>query len=158
MTTYSSFPGSLSITTLERDAMTLMLQALRSDEALNFRRLGIWLLALAFRLNLTTDHKLADLNSVPHISIYSSHTLHRFRGQATMIYRKRTSSSLVRPKNFLIFVARLGPRRFGYTVSVTPGMSLSPFLTIERASTERSMPTIQPRTDLRLRSPVRRGR
>jgi len=53
--------GSLSITTLERDAMTLMLQTLRSDQALNLRRLGIRLLALAFRLDLTTDNKLADI-------------------------------------------------------------------------------------------------
>jgi hypothetical protein len=59
--TYSSILGSLSITTLERDAMTLMLQTLRSDQALDLWRLGVRLLALALRLDLTTDHEFADL-------------------------------------------------------------------------------------------------
>ena len=41
---------------------------------------------------------------------------------------------------------------------VRPGSSASPFFAITRFSTAMSCPTMQPRTDLRLRSPVRRGR
>jgi hypothetical protein len=38
-----------------------VLQTLRSDETLDLRRLGVWLLALALRLHFTTDDVLADL-------------------------------------------------------------------------------------------------
>ena len=38
-----------------------MLKTLRSDQALNFGGLGVWLLALALRLNFTTDDEFADL-------------------------------------------------------------------------------------------------
>ena len=53
---------------------------------------------------------------------------------------------------------RLGPRRLGKTLSVKPGISLSPCLTMMHESTRMSLPTMQPRTDLRLRSPSRRAR
>jgi hypothetical protein len=41
--------------------MTLVLQALRSNEALDLRSLGVWFLALALRLDLTSDNELANL-------------------------------------------------------------------------------------------------
>merc|ERR1711977_632743 len=49
-------------------------------------------------------------------------------------------------------------RRLGWTVSVKPGMSLSPCFTMARARTAKSMATMQPRTLFLLRSPVLRGR
>jgi len=60
--TYSSIFGSLRVATLECDAVTLVLETLRSNQTLDLRSLGIWLLALALWLNLTTDNELADLN------------------------------------------------------------------------------------------------
>jgi hypothetical protein len=59
--TYGSILGSLSITALQCNAVTLMLQTLWSDQSLNLRGLGVWLLALALWLDLTTDNKLSDL-------------------------------------------------------------------------------------------------
>src|SRR5258706_4036906 len=70
----------------------------------------------------------------------------------------RTSSSFLRLKNLRTLVARLGPSRLRRTVSVRPGISCSPCLTTTRERTAMSGPTMHPRTDLRLRSPVRRGR
>ncbi len=60
-TTYSSILSSLSITALERNAVTLMLQALRSDKTLNLRCLSIRFLSLTLGLNFTTYNKFADL-------------------------------------------------------------------------------------------------
>lgn len=59
--TYSSILRSLCMTALERNSMTLVLQALRSNEALDLRSLGVWFLALALRLDLTSDNELANL-------------------------------------------------------------------------------------------------
>merc|ERR1719347_1964778 len=70
----------------------------------------------------------------------------------------RTSSSLDRLKSLRILVALLGPRRRGTALSVRPGISLAPFLTIVQARTDRDPSTMQPRTDFLFRSPSRRGR
>lgn len=70
----------------------------------------------------------------------------------------RTSSSLLRLKNFRILVALLGPNLLGNTESVKPGISPSPCLTITKERTAISGPTIHPRTDFLRRSPVRRVR
>lgn len=59
--TYSSILGFLGIAALQGQAVALVLKTLRSDQALNFGGLGVWLLALALRLNFTTDDEFADL-------------------------------------------------------------------------------------------------
>lgn len=59
--TYSSILGSLSVTALQRDAVTLVLKTLGSHQALDLGSLGVWLLALTLWLDFTTDDKLADL-------------------------------------------------------------------------------------------------
>lgn len=69
-----------------------------------------------------------------------------------------TSSSFDRLNSLRILDARLGPRRRGTFVSVRPGISLTPFLTMMRARTDRLESTMQPLTDFLLRSPSRRGR
>jgi hypothetical protein len=60
--TYGSILGLLGVSALECEAMTLVLEALRSDETLDLGGLGVWLLSLTLGLNLTTDNELADLN------------------------------------------------------------------------------------------------
>lgn len=57
----SSILGLLSISALQRNTMTLVLQTLRSNQSLNLWCLGVWLLTLALWLNFTTDDKLADI-------------------------------------------------------------------------------------------------
>ena len=131
--TYSSVLGLLSITALQRHAVALVLKALRSNETLNLGSFGIRLLSLTLWLNFTADNKLADLISSNRTSLalWISHTLYsisQLRASpleeavsfARKVYRRytmyvavRTSSSLVRPKNLRILVARLGPRRLG---------------------------------------------
>ncbi len=59
--TYSLILHLLSLAALERNAVALVLQALRSNQTLDTRSLGVWLLALALGLDLTTDNVLADL-------------------------------------------------------------------------------------------------
>lgn len=60
--------------------MTLVLKTLRSNETLDLRSLGVWLLALALWLNLTTDYELADLKFHEHfVSISFSHSVHSRR-------------------------------------------------------------------------------
>lgn len=46
---------------LECDPVALVLETLRSDEALDARGLGVWLGTLLLWLNLTANDKLADL-------------------------------------------------------------------------------------------------
>jgi len=70
----------------------------------------------------------------------------------------RTSSSFVRLKSLRMWLARLGPSRRGTVLSVSPSISPSPFLTTTKAKTLMVASTMQPWTDFRLRSPVRRGR
>ncbi|CAA6658858.1 unnamed protein product [Spirodela intermedia] len=65
----------------------------------------------------------------------------------------RTSSSLERLKSFLIFEALFGPLILGFSMSVNPGRSFSPFFTMTRLRTERSGLTMHPRTDFLRRSP-----
>merc|ERR1719210_2922180 len=81
-----------------------------------------------------------------------------FKGRGLLMTYWQTSSSFDRLKSLRILEALLGPRRLGMVVSVRPGMSAAPFLTMERARTDKLPSTMHPRTDLRLRSPVRRGR
>jgi len=56
-----SILGLLRVTALQCDAVTLVLQTLRSNQTLNLWCLGVWLLSLTLWLNLTTDNKLADI-------------------------------------------------------------------------------------------------
>ena len=59
--TYSGILGSLGLTTLECNAVTFVLETLRSNESLDLGGFGIWLLALAFRLDFATNNEFADL-------------------------------------------------------------------------------------------------
>lgn len=59
--THSSILGSLSVAALQRNAMTLVLKTLGSNQTLDLGSLGVWLLALTLWLDFTTDDKLADL-------------------------------------------------------------------------------------------------
>jgi hypothetical protein len=59
--TYRGILGRFCATTLDCDSVTLVLETLRSDETLDFRCLGVWLRALFFGSDFTTDNKLADL-------------------------------------------------------------------------------------------------
>ena len=51
----------LGLAALKGDAVTLVLEALGSNQALNMRSLGVGLLALALGLDLATDDVLADI-------------------------------------------------------------------------------------------------
>lgn len=62
METYRLILHLLGLAALERNAVALVLQALRSNQALDARSLGVRLLALALGLDLTPDHVLADLS------------------------------------------------------------------------------------------------
>lgn len=59
--TYSSILTSLSTTTLERDAVALVLQALRSDETLDAGGFGVGLRAFFLGLDFAADDEFADL-------------------------------------------------------------------------------------------------
>ena len=59
--TYGSILGRLSSTSLESHPVALVLEALRSDETLDARSLGVGLRALLLGLNLATNDELADL-------------------------------------------------------------------------------------------------
>lgn len=61
MATYRLILDLLSLTALERNAVTLVLQALGGDQTLDARSLGVRLLALALGLNLTPNDVLTDL-------------------------------------------------------------------------------------------------
>ena len=69
-----------------------------------------------------------------------------FRGFRTTYWQ--TSSSLERLKSFRILLALLGPRQRGTVVSVSPGISFSPFFMMTKLRTLRLASTMQPRTDL----------
>lgn len=66
-----------------------------------------------------------------------------------------TSSSLDRLNSLRILDALFGPLILGFSISVRPGKSFSPFFTITKFRTKRSGLTIHPRTDFLLRSPLR---
>lgn len=66
-----------------------------------------------------------------------------------------TSSSFDRLNSFRILDALFGPLILGFSTSVRPGKSLSPFFTITKFKTDRSGLTMHPRTDFLLRSPLR---
>jgi hypothetical protein len=59
--THGSILGLLGVSSLQCDAVTLVLETLRSNQTLDLGGLGVWLLALTLRLNLATDDELADL-------------------------------------------------------------------------------------------------
>jgi hypothetical protein len=59
--TYGSILGLLGVAALQGQAVALVLEALGGDQALDLRGLGVWLLALALGLDLTTDDELANL-------------------------------------------------------------------------------------------------
>merc|ERR1719516_40104 len=80
-----------------------------------------------------------------------------FRGRGLLMTYWHTSSSLVRLNSFLILLALLGPNLLGMVLSVRPGISASPFLTMAMDRTARLPSTMQPRTDFLLRSPSRLG-
>merc|ERR1719188_1651417 len=75
------------------------------------------------------------------------------RGRGLLITYWHTSSSLVRLNSFLILEALLGPSLRGMVLSVSPGISDSPFLRIAKFRTARLPSTMHPRTDLRFLSP-----
>merc|ERR1719305_1459985 len=80
-----------------------------------------------------------------------------FWGRGLLMTYWQTSSLGGRLKSLRILEALLGPSLLGTGLSVSPGISASPFLTTDMARTARFPSTMHPRTDLRLRSPVRRG-
>lgn len=53
--------GLLGIAALQRNAVALVLEALRGDQTLDLWGLGVWLLALTLWLNLTTNNELTDI-------------------------------------------------------------------------------------------------
>jgi hypothetical protein len=85
-----------------------MLETLWGDEPLDFGCFGIWFLAFALWLNFTSNDELADLlNGKCQSCIYTKKKHFKFSaGQLT-------SSSLLKLKNFRIFVALFGPKRLG---------------------------------------------
>lgn len=62
VTTYRLILDLLGLAALERNAVTLVLQALGSDQTLDARSLGVRPLALALRLDLTSNDVLANLS------------------------------------------------------------------------------------------------
>lgn len=60
--TYGLVLDLLGLTPLEGSAVALVLETLRSDQALDLGGLGVGLLAFALGLNLATDNVLADLS------------------------------------------------------------------------------------------------
>lgn len=61
--TYRLVLDLLGLTTLERNAVTLVLQTLGGDQSLDLGGLGVRRLALTLGLDLTSDDVLADLYS-----------------------------------------------------------------------------------------------
>ena len=59
METYGGVLGGLGTAALEGDAVTLVLETLRSNETLDPGSLGVWLGTLLLGLDLTTDDELA---------------------------------------------------------------------------------------------------
>jgi len=57
----SSILLSLSITALERNAVTLVLEALGRNKTLDFWCLGVWLLALTLWLDFTTNDEFSNI-------------------------------------------------------------------------------------------------
>jgi len=57
----SSILGLLSVTALQCDAVALVLETLRSDQALDLWCLCVWLLSLSLWLNLSSNNELTDI-------------------------------------------------------------------------------------------------
>jgi hypothetical protein len=72
----------------------------------------------------------------------------------THFLTKAISSVFFKAKSFLILLALFGPNLLGISTSVRPGISLSPFLEMERATTQISCPIMHPLTDFLFLSPV----
>jgi hypothetical protein len=75
--------------------VALVLQTLGSNQALDLRGLGVWLLALTLWLDFTADNELADLKFPNRTSLalkFLAHTLYHLallkaqEGQAIRIY------------------------------------------------------------------------
>merc|ERR1719352_1936832 len=79
-----------------------------------------------------------------------------FRGRGLLITYWQ-SSSLVRSNSLRILLALLGPSLLGMVLSVSPGISASPFFTMAMERTAKLPSTMHPRTDFLLRSPSRLG-
>jgi len=62
--TYGFVLDLLGLTALEGDPVALVLEALRSNKALDLRSLGVGLLALVLGLDLSSNDVLADLFAV----------------------------------------------------------------------------------------------
>ena len=146
--------GLLRVHALERLAVALALQGQRGHKTLDLGGLGGGLLALLGR-ELSPDDEFADV--VLFRQVLSDGT-RGARQSAHVLDLVRPDGIQILTNIFRILLARLGPKRLGTLRSVRPGMSSSPFLTTINDRAAMSGPTMQPRTDLRLRSPLRRGR
>ena len=68
-----------------------------------------------------------------------------------------STSSFFKANNFIILLALFGPKCLGTSVSVSPGISFSPFLEMDKDRTAMSFPTMHPLMDFLLLSPVLLG-
>ena len=59
--TYGSILGGFGLAALECHSVTLVLEALRGDEALDAGGFGVGFFAFAFRLDFAADDEFADL-------------------------------------------------------------------------------------------------
>jgi hypothetical protein len=108
-----------SPTTLQSNPVALVLEALGCDESLNLGGFGVGFLAFAFWFYFAADDKFADyqhLLLVEFSLIGWKGLVGKYVGWEGVVGGRRRevpSSSLLRPKNLRILVARLGPRRLG---------------------------------------------
>ena len=169
--TYRGILGGFGLAAFECHSVTLMLETLGGNEALDAGSLGVGFLAFALGLNFAANDEFADLVAQTKGSASIRTRSARVPPRENVSRRQRnwvrreggkiqapTSSSRPKPKNLRIFVALFGPNLFGNTLSVSPGISSSPCFTTLNASTDKSIATMHPRTLFLLRSPVRRGR
>lgn len=72
MGTHGSILGLLGVAALQGQAVTLVLETLGGDQALDLGGLGVWLLALTLGLDFTTDDELADLENTKKKTVSTS--------------------------------------------------------------------------------------
>jgi hypothetical protein len=83
------------MTALECDPVTLVLETLRGNQTLDLGSLGVWLLALALRLDLTTNDELANLQSENGWSVlYTIYNLQRFIRLNPLLLRRGLAKKL----------------------------------------------------------------
>jgi hypothetical protein len=91
--TYSFVLHLLGLSSLERHAVALVLEALGGDQSLDLRGLGVWLLALSLRSDLSPDDVLSDLeprnNAI--LAICNSCFSSRPTGSLSPAMRRKTS-------------------------------------------------------------------